>query len=320
MSRVRVSELSRDIKSFLEYKRALGYSYKRAEFTLRSFERFGRAQSNLQGQSAITLESTLKAWLARGEGRSSFTAALDLGVLRQLCLYRRRRDPNAFVPDHAWAPNTESIYVPHIFSRAEISRLLQAAGQSHSRKIPPVVIRTLMLILYCTGLRFGEAARLSMMDVDLHRYSFLIRESKGRTRIVPFGRDLAHEIKRYLVERAKLVKSADAPTALFVDPHGRPLRMRTLSDVIRKILRKEGLKPLRGRLGARPYDFRHAFAVHRLTDWYRKGVDIHARLPWLSAYMGHVNVIGTEVYLHATPELLRLASQRFERRLNPRQP
>ena len=173
-----------------------------------------------------------------------------------------------------------------------------------------------MLILYCTGLRFGEAARLSMTDVDLHRYSFLIRESKGRTRIVPFGTDLAREIERYLSDRDRLVQSADPPTALWLDRQGRPLTLRALSDVIRKISRKEGLKPAYGRLGARPYDFRHAFAVHRLTDWYRKGVDIHARLPWLSAYMGHVNVIGTEVYLHATPALLRLASQRFERRLN----
>jgi integrase len=66
-----------------------------------------------------------------------------------------------------------------------------------------------------------------------------------------------------------------------------------------------------GRTGPRPYALRHAFAVHRLTEWYRSGADIHARLPWLSAYMGHVNLLGTEVYLHATPELLTLASERF---------
>ena len=69
-------------------------------------------------------------------------------------------------------------------------------------------------------------------------------------------------------------------------------------------------------MGPRPYDVRHAFAVHRLTDWNRKGLDVHARLPWLSAYMGHSNVLGTEDYLHATPELLRLASRRFEKRFH----
>jgi integrase/recombinase XerD len=46
--------------------------------------------------------------------------------------------------------------------------------------------------------------------------------------------------------------------------------------------------------------------------WAVEGVDVHAKLSWLSAYLGHQNVLGTEVYLKATPQLLRLASQRFE--------
>jgi site-specific recombinase XerD len=315
MTDIQLNTLSRDVRNFLEFKRALGYGYQRGELTLRSFERFAKAQARLHRRTAISLEDTLKAWLASGDGRSAFTVALYLGVLRQLCLYRRRRDPNAFVPEYAWAPKTESIYVPHIFTREEIGRLLHAARKPQSRKIPPIVVRTLMLILYCTGLRFGEGARLSITDVDTDRNAFRIRESKGRTRIVPFNAGLAREIEQYMAERERLVTADPAP-ALWLDRHGQPLTLRALSDAIRKILRKEGLKPARGRRGARPYDFRHAFAVHRLTDWYRRGVDIHARLPWLSAYMGHVNVIGTEVYLHATPELLRLASQRFERRLN----
>src|ERR1700687_4996892 len=75
-----------------------------------------------------------------------------------------------------------------------------------------------------------------------------------------------------------------------------------------------GWKPDRGRIGPRPYDLRHAFAVRRLSRWYGEGVDLHARLPWLSAYMGHVDIIGTESYLHTTPELLDLAGNRLRRR------
>jgi integrase/recombinase XerD len=74
------------------------------------------------------------------------------------------------------------------------------------------------------------------------------------------------------------------------------------------------LKPARGRIGPRPYDLRHAFAVHRLSRWYGEGADLHARLPWLSTYMGHVDIIGTESYLHTTPELLDLAGNRLRRR------
>jgi integrase len=97
------------------------------------------------------------------------------------------------------------------------------------------------------------------------------------------------------------------------------LKRTAIQYIFTTLLRKQGLKPPRGRIGPRPYDFRHAFAVHRLTDWYHKGIDVHARLPWLSAYMGHLNVLGTEVYLHATPELLQVASQRLKRRLALRQ-
>ena len=74
------------------------------------------------------------------------------------------------------------------------------------------------------------------------------------------------------------------------------------------------MKSPMGRCGPRPYDLRHAFAVHRLTAWYHDGVDLHASLPWLSAYLGHVNVLGTEVYLHATAELLEIAADRFAAR------
>jgi hypothetical protein len=49
------------------------------------------------------------------------------------------------------------------------------------------------------------------------------------------------------------------------------------------------------------------------SAWYRESVDVEARLPLLAAYLGHVNVSGTQIYLTMTPELLAEASLRFER-------
>ena len=54
-------------------------------------------------------------------------------------------------------------------------------------------------------------------------------------------------------------------------------------------------------------------AVHRVVGWYREGVDVQARLPLLAAYLGHVNLAGTQAYLTMTAELLSAAAQRFER-------
>jgi integrase len=117
--------------------------------------------------------------------------AQELTVVRQLCLHRRRRDPHGFVPEQAWAPKTELPFLPYIFSRQEVHRLLIAADRYRRRNFGPVLMRTLLLILYCTGLRFGEAVRLRLSDVHLERRTFFIRESKGRSRIVAFGNEMA---------------------------------------------------------------------------------------------------------------------------------
>ena len=104
---------------------------------------------------------------------------------------------------------------------------------------------------------------------------------------------------------------ADDPLTLFIRRDGSALTLRAASQALRSLLRDLGLKPPRGRSGARPYEL----ACLRRTSADRLGhrsADVHAKLPWLSAYLGHQNVLGTEVYLKATPQLLQLASQRFE--------
>ncbi len=314
MNRLTLDQLNRDINEFLIFKRGLGNPYHRGEAALRSFVRYVQ-HSHPRRQTVIEFERTLKAWLSRNSDRKAVTIANDLGAVRQFCLYCRRRDPGFYLPEHALAPQTESIFTPHIFSKAEIKQVLAAAGQYQGKNIGACMLYTLLIILYCTGLRFGEAVRLRLNDVDLEHSVFFIRESKGRSRLVPFGSDLMQMIMAYLKERQRLLtEHSITEDALFVRLSGQPLTIKTASSAVKRLLRQQGLKPAKGRAGPRPFDFRHAFAVHRLTDWYQQGVDIQARLPWLSAYMGHVNLLGTEAYLHATPELLQFASDRFEHR------
>jgi len=285
MTKITLDNLARDIENFLVFKHALGHSYRRGEATLRSFEKFAytHLSRHATGRSTIVLAPTLQAFLSRIEGRKAVSVANELGALRQLCLYRRRSDSHGYVPEHGLAPQTESIYLPYIFSREEIGRLLDAANRYRGRNISGPMLHLFLLVLYCTGLRLGEAVRLQLLDVDIGRCTFLVRESKGRTRLVPFGEDLGREIKAYLDERV-CTNGADVD-ALFVRESGSALTVRSASDVIRQLLRQLGLKPPVGRMGPRPYDFRHAYAVHRLTEWYHEGVDIHSQLPWLSAYM-----------------------------------
>lgn len=314
MRRATPVSLAAEIDEFLVFKRALGYSYRRSEATLRSLQRFALSQH--APRTRIDLARTISRWLDRLPNRKPVTRACDLGAVRQLCHFRRRQHPDGYLPSIALAPQTESRYRPYVFSHEEIRALVQAGSQHQGRNFWPGLLRLLILTTYCTGLRFGETVRLQCTDVDLASRVLHIRGSKGRTRLVPFGADLAAEFQAYRPQRDALLsaKGERRYTALLIGRYGRPVTLKGASECVRRLLRQLGLKVAHGRAGPRPYDLRHAFAVHRLTAWYREGLDIHARLPWLSAYMGHVSVLGTEVYLHATPELLRLASDRFAKR------
>ena len=55
--------------------------------------------------------------------------------------------------------------------------------------------------------------------------------------------------------------------------------------------------------------------ITSLLDWYRAGLDVHARLPLLSTYLGHVDPVSTYWYLQAAPELLALAASRLDSHL-----
>jgi len=307
------SRLAADLEHFLEFKRAMGRSYVGAEITLRSFDRFVHAHASPKGP--LALADLVRRWLAQAEGRKPASIKHDLSRVRQFLLFRRRTDAGGFVPGRAFAPrSTSSVFVPHVFSLEEVRTLLAAAARLPGPPFYGRTIRLLLLVLYCTGLRFGEALRLRFRDVDLRRRLFVVHESKGKTRLVPFREDLARQLRMYRRERDRV--AAPPVETFFIQLSGRPFTIGVASYIVRRLLRRTGLKPEHGRVGPRPYDFRATFAVHRLTRWHHRRVDLAARLPWLSAYMGHVDLLGTEVYLTATPELLALAGRRLRARLH----
>ncbi len=89
--------------------------------------------------------------------------------------------------------------------------------------------------------------------------------------------------------------------------HGHPGFVTTFLEIVRGL----GIRGPAGQRGPRVHDLRHTFAVRRLLGWYRQGVNLGTKLPLLSTYLGHSTVTGTEVYLHATAQLLERAGRRF---------
>jgi len=282
--------------------------YDSAEWTLRRFDRF--VAQTFRGRRPIDLKVAIEGWLATFHCRP-VTITNSFLVMRKFCLFLRRRDPNGFVPDRDMAPRIyQSHHLPHIFSPAEIRILLDEIGKMQD-PFRSRAYRALLLILYCTGLRTGEAVRLRIRDVDLREKVLRVEVSKAKSRWVPFEETLAKELSVYLRERC-LISPASEDSWFLVQPNGSPFGRTIVSSRITILLRQAGMKPRRGRVGPRPYDTRHSFAVNRLTEWYREGVDVQERLAWLSAYLGHDDLLGTQDYLQLTPELRRIVSTRHE--------
>jgi integrase/recombinase XerD len=306
------SPMSHELLDFLRFMRSLGYRYMREEFRLREFDRFLRQYARQHPRWRF--DQAILAWLASKPRRKAVSVSRDATLLRQFCRYLRRLPAHASLPEPLWPLLPyESDFVPYILSKQEVHQLLKLTRKLGRPPFRVRLYRALILLLYCTGVRFGEALHLRMRDVDIPARVLFVETFKGRARWVPFDHSLARELEKYLRAR-RLFAPAQPDDRFFVGANRRTLPTRTAWETLRRLFQKAGLKPAHGRVGPRPYDWRHTFAVHRLTRWYRQGVDVHARLPWLSAYMGHDDILGTETYLNATPELLSLAGHRFRRR------
>jgi len=80
--------------------------------------------------------------------------------------------------------------------------------------------------------------------------------------------------------------------------------------VFRTLARKAGVLKANGQ-PPRVHDVRHSFAVGALLRGYRAGLNVHAKLPLLSTYMGHVSIASTQYYLHFVEPVASAASERF---------
>lgn len=173
---------------------------------------------------------------------------------------------------------------------------------------------TLLGLLAVTGLRVGEAIRIHRDDVDLKQGLLRIRQTKFRkNRFVPLHPSATRALARYTRERDAMF-SVSAYPHFFLSDHGAPIIHDTVHHTFVNLARRIGIWGSSSSSHPRLHDFRHRFAVSTLLNWYRAGVDVEARMPVLSTYLGHTHVTDTYWYLSAAPELMALTAKRLEKR------
>ena len=214
------SVLATTIRDYLTLKRALGREYEREEWVLARLDRF------LAARHADLIAETFAAWCLTLQNLASGVRRGQMRHVRNLCLYRRRREPGCFVPDERLFPPLHQVIQPHIFTDAQVAQLLAVARtltRTSNSPLCPENMRLAVVLLYTTGLRRGELARLTVRDYDSHQRILVIRASKfHKSRLVPLSADAAREIDQFLEIR----RQRRFPTAHRIEIHRRPRRLR----------------------------------------------------------------------------------------------
>jgi integrase/recombinase XerD len=181
-------------------------------------------------------------------------------------------------------------------------------------KLRPWSYYCLFGLLGVSGLRLGEARNLELQDVDLQAAVLTIRGAKfGKTRLVPLHRSTCKVLAEYIRRRNRHWRQRPVSSHLFVSSSGHRLDTADIHRTFYALSRQIGLRGPSDSHGPRLHDMRHRFATEALVRWYRSGADVERKLPFLSAYLGHVHVRDTYWYLSASPELMREAMSRLER-------
>ena len=301
------------VSQYVAFRKSLGQVFRSNEQVLKSFCRAVGDRLDVGQVRAAQVDTFLV-----GAGPLTSRWHVKYRALRGFYRYALTRGYVKDCPLPVVIPKQPQPLVPYIYSGEEIKRLLDGvlSYQRHrGGQLEPFVIRTLLLFLYATGLRVGEAVALTRGDVDLRVGLVSVRESKFfKSRLVPLGQQLMKALANYVArcEGAGYPQGSGSP--FFPARGGGPINMITLQANFRRIRQRADIRRLDGgRYQPRIHDLRHTFAVHRLVAWYREGADVQRWLPHLSVYLGHVCLASTSVYLSMTPELLEEASMRFEK-------
>ena len=199
-------------------------------------------------------------------GAASGTVAIHLSAIRLLF----DKFCNRNLTDGLAIPRRPK-RLPQVLSKSEIVRLLRSATSLRDKLI--------IGMLYATGMRLSELAKLQWTDVDFQRNCITIRKGKGRTDRIVVLPDSYREI---LKEHSRLAEGQG-----FVFPgqlHGRYISPRTIQRIVKRTLKIASIaKPVT------PHSLRHSFATHSFEN----GHDIRR----IQKLLGHVRLETTTIYV-----------------------
>jgi len=293
------SNLSDLLDGYVKEQRAVGYKYIKGASQLKQLDSY--LEKNHLVEKRLSKEMVL-LWTEKKPNETDNTRNVRISTVRGFSTYMVRLGYEAYIYPPATVTITRYSYVPYIFTEEEMRNIFVASDNYPVSDISPnrhLVLQLIIRMLYGCGLRISEALNLKQCDVDLENGILFIRDAKfGKERLVPMAETLIERCRQYLHE----VHTYDmANTYFFPSPYGEHYKANTIYELFRNLLWKAGIS--HSGKGPRLHDLRHTFSVHCLKKWVLKGDDLAHLLPYLSTYLGHVDLRGTQHYLRLTADL-----------------
>lgn len=307
-----MSALAERLADYLALRRAMGFQLEAQGRLLPQFV----AYLDDLGAETVTIEAAL-AWAVNPLATQPARVRERLSMVRAFARYLQAFDATAQVPPTNLVAAQRRRPVPYLFTEAEIAALLAAAATLRS-PLRAATYHAVIGLLAATGMRGCEARDLDRDDVDLDTGLLTIRQTKfNKSRQLPLHASTVAVLRDYTHVRQLLCPQPKTP-AFFVSKAATRLVRNGMSTTFRELADDVGLAAHAGSGPPRLHAFRHTFAVTTLLAWYRDGENVAARMPLLSAYLGHANPASTYWYLQAAPELLAAAAARLDQPLRAR--
>ena len=255
LSRNTILNYERDVAALLELSEATPL----AKLQIHHLRRFV-AQLHARGLDGRSLARMLSAW--RGFYRY---LARDHGYTSNPCVGLR-------------APKAKKS-LPQALSPDEAGRLMEIPDDDRLATRDKAIYE----LFYSSGLRLAELTSLAPADINFSDATVRVTGKGAKTRVVPVGSQALAALKKWLVERALLVK--EGTEALFVNRNGTRLTARAIQYRMKQWALKLGLAA-----NVHPHVLRHSFASHVLQS----SGDLRA----VQEMLGHASISTTQVYTH----------------------
>jgi integrase/recombinase XerD len=293
------SNLSTHLAGFLEFKHSMGIKYETSEYYLWKLDQYNLEKGN---HSTLT-KDVVTSWLLKMEEGTESQNRSWIPPIREFGRYLRNMGMNdAYVVEDSFVIRKYHAEI-YLMTDSEIKAFFKECDfYVNNTKLNPgmqYVYPAFYRLMYCCGLRTGEARLLKCSDVHIEDGYIDLMHSKGH-------RDrrlyLSDELVDFFAKYEKEINSVRPNRQYFFPGSCSELCSAVaIATTFARIWIAAGL-PHDGKVKPRPYGFRHHFACANIMKWSIEGKNVHAMLPYLMRYMGHSSLESTYYYIHLIPD------------------